>query len=201
MREEAAERTRIKLVAAAVKLLGSGNAGDFSLDAVARQAGVTRLTVYNQFGSRRALLEAVFDDRAARAGLHRIADAMAGPDPRAGLRKLVAIFCDFWAYDEGGLQSLHAASSTDVEFRDSLAARNERRRKAFSVLLHRISAPAQVDRDAVSDLADTLFALTSLPFFSALSTRGRSSAEVCKIIQELVEDSLERSLARPRKQP
>ena len=112
-RDEAAERTRIKLIAAAAKLLSSGTAGDFSLDAVAKQAGVTRLTVYNQFGSRRALLEAVFDDRARRAGLHRIADAMGGPDPREGLRKLVVIFCDFWGYDEGALHSLHGAGNTD----------------------------------------------------------------------------------------
>jgi len=40
---------------------------------------VTRLTVYNQFGSRRGLLEAVFDNIARQGGLHEIADAMAMP--------------------------------------------------------------------------------------------------------------------------
>ncbi|HEX4635706.1 MAG TPA: TetR/AcrR family transcriptional regulator [Rhizomicrobium sp.] len=191
-REEAAERTRVKLVAAAANLLSS--AGDFSLDAVAKQAGVTRLTVYNQFGSRRALLEAVFDDRAARGGLHRIADAMADPDPQAGLRKLVAIFCDFWSYDEGGLQGLHAASGTDAEFRDSLTARNERRRKALSTLLHRMPAAARTDKATLRDLADTLFALTSLHFFSALSTHGRSKSDVCEIVRELIDGALARAL-------
>jgi AcrR family transcriptional regulator len=45
----------------------------FSLESVAAAAGVTRLTVYKQFGSRGGLLEAVFD-RLARAGrLERIA--------------------------------------------------------------------------------------------------------------------------------
>jgi AcrR family transcriptional regulator len=197
LREEAAERTRTKLVAAAAKLLSSGDTGDFSLDAVANRAGVTRLTVYNQFGSRRALLEAVFDDRATRAGLHRIPEAMAGPDPREGLRKLVAIFCDFWSYDEGGLQSLHAAGGGDAEFHDSLTMRNERRRKALSTLLHRLPAAAKVDKASLNDLTDTLFALTSFHFFSALSTRGRSKSDVCKIVLQLVESGLEQALSGP----
>jgi AcrR family transcriptional regulator len=59
------------------------------------QAGVTRLTFYNQFGSRSALLEAVFDERAARGGLHRIAGAMAASDPHAGLLQVIAIFLRF----------------------------------------------------------------------------------------------------------
>src|SRR5579872_2046609 len=68
-REDAAERNRLRIVAAAGKLLRAKGAAGFSLDAVARKAHVTRLTVYNQFGSRRRLLEAVFDDHAARGGL------------------------------------------------------------------------------------------------------------------------------------
>src|SRR5215831_12357742 len=65
-----AERTRARLLKAASAMLAAPDG--ISLDAVARRAGVTRLTVYNQFGSRRALLEAVFDDMAERGGLHRI---------------------------------------------------------------------------------------------------------------------------------
>src|SRR6202521_1839411 len=95
-RDAAATRTRARIVAAAAALLGAAEGiGGFSLEAVAKKAGVTRLTVYNQFGSRRALLEAVFDQTAARGGLHRIAEAMAGPDPQAGLLEIIAIFCDF----------------------------------------------------------------------------------------------------------
>ncbi|WP_404558819.1 TetR/AcrR family transcriptional regulator [Bradyrhizobium niftali] len=55
-----------------------------SLDAVAKAANVTRLTVYNQFGSRRGLLEAVFDDIARRGRLGRLDDAVDDPDPEKG---------------------------------------------------------------------------------------------------------------------
>ena len=50
---------------------------------------------------RRALLEAVFDDRAASGGLHRIPEAMAEPDPHRALERLIAIFSEFWSFDQG----------------------------------------------------------------------------------------------------
>jgi AcrR family transcriptional regulator len=62
---------------------------------VATAAKVTRLTVYNQFGSRRGLLEAVFDDIARQGRLDRISDAMVKPDPKKRLDQLMEIFCDF----------------------------------------------------------------------------------------------------------
>src|SRR5262247_3862714 len=89
-RSEDAARTRARIVKAAATTLATGRT--MSLDAVAKKARVTRLTVYNQFGSRRALLEAVFDDLAARGGLHRIQEAMAVTDPHEALRCIIAIF-------------------------------------------------------------------------------------------------------------
>src|ERR1700704_3151756 len=92
-RDAAATQTHARIVVAAAAVLGSPKgSGGFSLEAVARKAGVTRLTVYNQFGSRRALLEAVFDERAARGGLHRIADVMAGAGPPGGVGGGLALF-------------------------------------------------------------------------------------------------------------
>src|SRR3981081_1810600 len=116
-RAAAATKTRARLLAAAAAILGApAGIGGFSLEEVARKAGVTRLTVYNRFGSRRALLEAVFDERAARGGLHRLAGAMAPPDPHAGLLEIIGIFCDFWSFDPGTLGQLHAAGASDPEF-------------------------------------------------------------------------------------
>ena len=52
-RDAAASRTRDRIVTAAAAILGTAEGiEDFSLQAVAKKAGVTRLTVYNQFGSR-----------------------------------------------------------------------------------------------------------------------------------------------------
>ena len=185
-RETAATRTREKIVKTAVGILGAvGGISAFSLEAVARKSGVTRLTVYNHFGSRRALLEAVFDERAARGGLHRIADAMSGTDPQTSLQKLVAIFCDFWSFDLSTMGYLHAAAASDPEFDESMRERNERRRHLLSVLVHRMAESRRLKPKARDDLVDVLFALTSFPFFSQLMTRGRAATAASSLIQEL----------------
>src|SRR5215471_6034837 len=135
-RRVATERTRARLLKAARAMLAARDG--ISLDAVAKKAGVTRVTVYNQFGSRRALLEAVFDDMAERGGLHRIRESMTNPDPQAALQQIIAIFCDFWSIHRGALWRLHAASATDPEFEESLRARNHRRRHLLLVLVNRM---------------------------------------------------------------
>src|SRR5215467_15201430 len=123
-RSFAATKTRARIVSAAAAILGTpeGISG-FSLQAVAEMAGVTRLTVYNQFGSRRALLEAVFDDMAVRGGLHRIPGIMRGSDPQAVLLEVISIFCDFWSFGSDALGPLHAAGASDPEFGASVRER------------------------------------------------------------------------------
>src|SRR2546421_6026168 len=99
-RDSEAEKTRARIVSAATRHLRSASGlKSLSLESVAAEAGVTRVTVYKQFGSRRGLLEAVFDDVARRGGLHRIPQAMAEKDPRVALRQVIAIFCDFWYFN------------------------------------------------------------------------------------------------------
>jgi AcrR family transcriptional regulator len=189
-----AERTRARLLKAASAMLGAG--GGISLDAVAKRARVTRLTVYNQFGSRRALLEAVFDDMAERGGLHRIREVMVEPDPHSALQQIVAIFCDLWSVNLGALWRLHAAGATDPEFEESLRARNERRRHLLSVLVGRMVEDGDERPKVVAELADVLFALTSVAFFWELAAGGRKTDEVCRLIQALAADAVQRVAAR-----
>src|SRR5262245_36837898 len=195
LRAETAERTRARIVKAAAGMLAVP--GGFSLDATAKKAGVTRLTVYHQFGSRRALLEAVFDDMAARGGLHRIREAMANLDPHAALEQIVAIFCDFWKRAPAALWRIHAASASDSEFAESLRARNERRRELLSVLVNRMNRGDRKSSKASNELVDVLFALTSIAFFSELTAGGRKPDAACRIIQGLAADTVRRSLSDP----
>jgi len=194
-RSFAATKTRARIVSAAAAILGTpeGISG-FSLQAVAEMAGVTRLTVYNQFGSRRALLEAVFDDMAVRGGLHRIPGIMRGSDPQAVLLEVISIFCDFWSFGSDALGPLHAAGASDPEFGASVRERNERRRRLLSVLVRRMAADRKLRPRVLDELIDVLFALTSFPFFSQLTPRRRSTQAACDLIQGLATDALRRAL-------
>jgi AcrR family transcriptional regulator len=189
-RAAAADETRARLVAAACTLLGGGkDSPAFSLDGVARQAGVTRLTIYNQFQSKRGLLEAVFDDLAQRGGLSELPQVFAETDPDKAIRRFVTVFCRFWTAHATMLPKFSAVTKLDDDVAASLHARSERRRHALTLLLSRFSA----DDDSKSvDLVDLLFALTSFEMFAALSVRNRSAASVEALVQDLVEQTMKR---------
>ncbi|WP_413992318.1 TetR/AcrR family transcriptional regulator [Labrys okinawensis] len=176
----AGEKRQRVIAAAGALLIERTNVATFSMEVVAKAAGVTRLTVYNQFGSRRGLLEAVFDERARQGGLHRIPTAMAIPDPRTGLNRLIQIFCEFWSGDEA-VGRLHDAGALDAEFALALAERNERRRHAIKVLVGRIGADLDRPAPRRDDLTDLIFGLTSYPMFRILSS-GRTPEATCALI-------------------
>jgi AcrR family transcriptional regulator len=201
VRTAAAAEKRDRVLEAAAKLLREdASIARFSLDTVAKAAGVTRLTVYNQFGSRRGLLEAVFDEIAREGGLHRIADAMTMADPRDALDRLVEIFCGFWNRDSA-VGRLHDAMATDPEFAEALLERNERRRRGLTALVERIAGKT-ASRKARQDAIDTIFALTSYAMFAMLRP-GRSAEDVCRLMQSACRAALEplapESAARSRR--
>jgi AcrR family transcriptional regulator len=199
-RDAAASATRERIVAAAAAILGAADGiRKFSLDAVAKKAGVTRLTVYNQFGSRRALMEAVFDERAERFGLFRIVEAMQNPDPQAALRRIIGIFCDFWSSDPGTMRLLHAAGASDAEFAESVHERNERRRSVLSAIVRRLAAGRAPPPKALGNVVDVLFALTSFAFFWQLTERKRTAEAARRIIEEMAMDAVNRALQRSDK--
>jgi AcrR family transcriptional regulator len=181
LRTAAANAKRERVIAAATQSLREdGGMGGFSLDSVAKAAGVTRLTVYNQFGSRRGLLEAVFDDIAARGRLATIPEALSLPDPLQGLDAIIDRFCEFWSCDEA-IARLHDAMATDAEFAVALTARHERRRKLLQALMKRLvpaDAPARQRRDAV----DFVYAMTSFAMYRMLGAH-RSAQAVAELIK------------------
>jgi len=187
-REAAADETRARIIAAARVLLAGGKeVPAFSLDAVAREAGVTRLTVYNGFESKSGLLETVFDDLARQGGLLELPSVFAEPDSATALRRLVSVFCQFWTSHGKVLPKLSAVAKLDEEIAQSMKQRSERRRQALTVLVGRMASGQ--DR---ADLVDILFALTTFEFYDALCVRGRGNKAVEAVIQALVEDSLKR---------
>lgn len=182
-------------MAAAARRLRQHGWHDFSLDSVARAAKVTRLTVYDQFGDRRGLLEAVFDAEATRGGLADVASAMAMDDPHAALARVVDIFCAFWSRS-GAMQGVVAAAMADRELARAIHTRNERRRGLLGVLVARMVAHSELDPARASSLVDTLFALTSFSFYRELCGNQLALDEVARTIRDLVETAVARA-ARP----
>ena len=188
-REAAAEQTRARVLAAARELLGaSEGVSGFSVEAVASQAGVARMTVYYQFGSKRGLLEALFDDLAARGRIgERLAAAFQRPDPRDALAAFVAAFGHFWSADRLVTRRLRALAALDPEFEQGVRARDERRRQGARAVLARLAGrPGAPDAEALKQAADLLHTLTSFETFDSLAGEVRTPEEVAPAVLRLV---------------
>jgi len=88
-RQTSVDLTTSSILAAARELVAQGPASQASVGAVARRAGVSRITVYNRFGSRAGLLQAL-------APPHERPD-LGESDPREALRRHIQSACATWA--------------------------------------------------------------------------------------------------------
>jgi AcrR family transcriptional regulator len=109
-RQVAVDRTRAAILATARELLATGNGPSISVGAVARRAGVSRLTIYNRFGSKAGLLQALLHNARPTSP-----SAEAGGDPRARLRQRFAESCGRWAVDPSLFRRLPEVGLVDTE--------------------------------------------------------------------------------------
>src|SRR5260370_34691559 len=190
-RQQAVDWRRAYMRAAARRVLRAPGSADFSLNAVARRAGVTRLTVYHQFGSRRGLLEALFDDLAARGGLYELPSAFREPDPETALERYIGLFGGFWTSARLVLRRLNALAVLDPELGRAIARRQEWRRQGLHVIAGRLAArdgrPAPKGHDPVIDI---LFTLTSFATFDTLPGAGRTPADLAPPVLRLARATL-----------
>ncbi len=95
-RRAATEQTRRRVLDAARQLI-MGSSVPPSIDAVAAEAGVARMTVYYQFGSKAGLLEALFDELGGRYFRSELPRVMSQERPLRALADLIQIFLTFWS--------------------------------------------------------------------------------------------------------
>lgn len=191
-RRASTERTRAGILSAARELIAEtdGFVG-FSIDAVARAAGVARMTVYYQFGSKRGLLEAVFDDLATAGLADRLPAAFAKEEPLEALAQFIEAFTSFWASDPEVIGRVRSLAALDPEFEVAVRARDERRRNGLHVIVQRITnADAPTAPGSRTDAIDILHTLTSFETYQSLAGTGRSPGDVARLIQDLAQRAL-----------
>ena len=191
-RQAASAQTRARILAAARELLAApDDFSGFSVDAVARQADVARMTVYYQFGSKVGLLEALSDDLAARGGMEQLAAAFRQPDPLDALAGFIAVFVGFWAADRLVTRRLRALAALDADFEQVIRARDERRREGLRVLVGRIATHPEASlQRPVEEAVDLLHMLTGFESFDTLAGDGRSADNVTLLFQRLARAAL-----------
>jgi AcrR family transcriptional regulator len=187
-RQATTEQTRARILAAAHELLAAaGGIAAFTVEAVARHADVSRMTVYYQFGSKAGLLEALFDQLATTGGLPQGAVAALGePDPLDALAAYIAAFGRFWAAERLVLRRLRSLAALDPELAEGVRARDARRRKGLELLAGRVADRyGHPPHDALAEAVVVLHMLTSFETFDALAGPDRSPHDVAGLVHRL----------------
>jgi AcrR family transcriptional regulator len=191
-RQATTEQTRARIINAARELLAesSGFSG-FSIDAVARQADVARMTVYHQFGSKIGLLEALSDSLAAHGGMEHLADAFRRPEPLDALDEYITVFSRFWSADRLVMRRLRALAALDPDFEHVIRTRDEWRRQGLRVIVQRFAEKhGRPAPEALDEAINVLFTLIGFECFDTLAGPTRSIEEVASMMQRLARAAL-----------
>jgi AcrR family transcriptional regulator len=147
---------------------------------------VARKTVYNQFGTRAALLAAVLDATAERAGVARLHEAGERTDPVEAARALVAASCAFWAADRTVFRHLVALAVIDVEVGAAIAPREVGRARQWGGIVARLAALGRL-RTGVppAEATRVLAQLTGFPFYDGLTRPTGRAGTTARLLLRL----------------
>jgi AcrR family transcriptional regulator len=181
-RQAASEETRKRVLAAARALLAAGADG-FTVDGVAERAGVARMTIYNQFESKRGLLDELFDDLSARGLVDGLRATLGRSEPFEALGEFIGAFAGFWSSDRVVIRRLRALVALDPEVEESFRSRDGHRRAGLRAIVGGVAEkhgrpPAQV----MEEIVDVLHVLTSFETFDALSGPARTPEDVATML-------------------
>jgi AcrR family transcriptional regulator len=195
-RRELSDHKRTRILAAARAHLESDGFLNLTLDGLARESSVTRQTIYNLFGTKAGLLEALFDELAAAGGMHRMPEVMQQTRPDALLSAFVKVFTGFWSKDRLFIRRIHGIAAIDPELGAAVEARNRRRQMAASRIIDRLDKSNPAGRHKTEDSADdekkkarriaVLYALTCFEFFDALAESVGAAETAADVVLTLV---------------
>jgi AcrR family transcriptional regulator len=177
-RAETTARTRAQIMDAVRALLEQGTFHEASVEEIARAAGVGRATLYQHFGSRLGLVEAICGSLSENPSMVAIQASPDVADPRAALTQMLRQGIRFWDSEE----SLHRHLYGLAEIDESAAGFVERQTNDRHSVVERI-VERLVDADALGDKVTkaqaraTLFLLTSFHTFQELRGAGLTPEE------------------------
>ena len=188
-RRRAADAGRDRILLAAREVLNLDDLRAFSLEAVAGRAGVTRMTVYNQFGSKGGLLGELFDLLMEREAFSKMPAVFQTQDVGAAFDALVGMLGHFYTDNRPLMIRMSAAAGLDPDLDEAMRSRNLRRRRAIETLVQRID---QSHRPSVaeSELVGTLDVLLNFSTFNAIAGPDRTPKAVVPHMRRMIRSVL-----------
>jgi AcrR family transcriptional regulator len=178
LRQKSIDRNRAQILRAARAVFSKAGFHGAGLEEVALRAGVSRKTVYYQFGSKMGLLEALVSEletSVAQPGRIQIIIQQSG---RRAVLDYFAEVGKFWGRNHEIMRVLHGVAATDADARKVLDRHDLARRKRLTTFVERLARRDELRQNWTSSRAvDLLWLLSSFASFDQLVERSRISVE------------------------
>jgi AcrR family transcriptional regulator len=179
------EDTRDRIMTAVRELLAEGAFHESTVEEVADRAGVSRATLYQHFGSRLELVDAICDTFAANPALLKLREIVELEDADAALADTIANSVRFWASEDSILSQLYGVAAIDPAASDLVDRQRTDRRGELARLARNLRKSKRLPPGTSEAAAlALLLVLTSYETFRELRQAGLSERELTKTLQE-----------------
>jgi AcrR family transcriptional regulator len=194
-REESARRTREGILSAADGVLEKHGVASLTMESVARTAGVSRVSVYDHFGDRSGLIEALTWRMFQKHDVDQVRRARLQKDVRRALVDFVRENTKYQCSFGPNAMSLLRAAMDDTDAADVVKLIYvESRRASIRELVDRLEEAGELSREwSVERAIDALMVITSLESLDGLIAHGDRGADTA--VQVL--SGLAKTLLRP----
>lgn len=180
-RRELVKATRVRILDAAARLAREHGPSGFSMDVLAKEAGVARATVYEHFRSKRALLDELASSATRALTLEHRPPHIG--DPLTALRDMLGAVCRHWHEREDAVRELRRLAAVTGTDAPTDAVDHDYLRGVVAGLA---SAGHLRPRWSPDDAVDALALLTSFPTYERLRySPPRTPAQIESLVAKL----------------
>src|ERR687895_2333605 len=155
-----------RVLEAAERLIRENAFHSATMEELATAAGVSRATVFNRFGSKLGVLQALFTRGMEGPEMRAIQDALEIEDPVASLKAVIEAACAIWETQGFVHEQLQAIVVLEPDASAMVAQQREEQRADLQALIRRLARAGRLRRGVSEPRAvATLHMLTSLESF------------------------------------
>jgi AcrR family transcriptional regulator len=177
--------TRERIKAAVRGMLAEGRFHESSVDEVADRAGVSRATLYQHFGSRLALVDAMCEGFEENPALQKLRASVDLADADAALDEAIACTIRFWSSEDAILSELYGVAAVDPAAKDLVDRQRSDRRNEFGRLVRNLQRSSRLRPGVTKRRALTLLlVLSAYDTFRELRAAGLSDSDATTLLQD-----------------
>jgi AcrR family transcriptional regulator len=184
-RPQRSQQTRERITNAVRELLAEGTFHESTVDEVADRAGIARATLYQHFGSRLELVDAICDTFDANPALLALRESVQLSDPEAALAETIANTVGFWSSEDAILSELYGVAAIDPAAQDLVGRQRSDRRGEMDRLAHHLRKSGSLRSGLTQPQAVALLmVLTSYGTYRELRDAELPHRKIAKTLQD-----------------